>query len=176
MDTSASVFYAAGLPTLVSTAITFCYFFLKVCDIIFNAISHKAERRVAMATTSGGQQEHCTDLREEGHMEICKQIPRTFPSTGQYGGKPERPTGSVLLPRRGQNLCLPSIRHDSGDTAEPVVRENEEGLHSRRHRNTEEYYGQGPEDSCDNAAGILKERRSRDHASNEQSQNAQRDG
>ena len=89
-----------------------------------------------MATTSGGQQEHCTDPREEGNTEICEQIQRHISETGQYGGKPERPTGSVLIPRRGQNICLPSIRYDTRDTTEPVVQENAEGLRSRRHPDT----------------------------------------
>ena len=126
--------------------------------------------------SGGGQQEYCKDPREEGNTEICEQIQRHISENRQYDGKSKRPTGSILLPRRGQNICLPSIRDDTGDTTEPVVQENEEGLHSRRHRDTEEHYGQGPEDSRVSAIGILKERQSQDNASYEQSQNAHRDG
>ena len=74
MDSGASVFYAAGLPAIVSIGITICYFFLKICSFTFHAISNQAKRRVAKATTSGGQQEHCTDPREEGNTEIHEQI------------------------------------------------------------------------------------------------------
>ena len=45
--------------------------------------------------TSGGQQEYCTDPREEGNTEIRKQI--HISENRQYDGKPERPTGSILL-------------------------------------------------------------------------------
>ena len=95
---------------------------------------------------SGGQQEYCTDPREEGNTEICEQIQRHISENRQYDRKSERLKGSILLPGRGQNICLPSIRDDTGDTTEPVVRENEEGLRSRRHQDTEEHYGHGPKD------------------------------
>ena len=79
-----SVFYAAaGLPALVSTGITFIYFFLKACSNVFNAISHQTKGRVAMATQSSSQQEHCADTGEEGHTEICKQIQGNL--SEQYG-------------------------------------------------------------------------------------------
>ena len=69
-----SVFYAAaGLPALVSTGITFIYFFLKACSYVFNAISHQTKGRVATAMPGSGQQEHCADTGE-GHTEICEQI------------------------------------------------------------------------------------------------------
>ena len=84
MDSSSSVLYvAAGLPALVSTGITFIYFFLKACSYIFNAISHQTKGRVAMATPGSGQQEHCADTGEEGHAEVCKQIQGNL--SEQYG-------------------------------------------------------------------------------------------
>ena len=46
-----------------------------------------------------GQQEHCADTEEEGHTEVCKQIQRNL--LEQYGRRPERSPGSILLPRRG---------------------------------------------------------------------------
>ena len=126
--------------------------------------------------TGGGQHQHCTDLGEEGKTEIYEQIQGHTPESGQYGRQPERPAGSVLLPRRGQNICLPPIRNDTGDSAKPLVQENAEGLQSRRHPNTKEHYGQRPEDPRVNTAGVLTEHCSRDYASNEQSRNAQRNG
>ena len=50
MDSNLNVFYsAAGLPALISTGITFIYFFLKACRYVFHAISHQTKGRVAMA-------------------------------------------------------------------------------------------------------------------------------
>ena len=53
-----------------------------------------------------GQQEHSTDKGKEGHMEVCEQIPGHF--TEQYGGGTQRSPGSIFLPRRRQDVCLPS--------------------------------------------------------------------
>ena len=86
-----------------------------------------------MAMPSGGKQKHCTDLGEEGDPEVCEQIQGHISADGQYGRGPERPARAVFLPRRGQDICLPSSRNVTRYTAEPAVRENEEGLQSRRH-------------------------------------------
>ena len=104
MDSSTSVFYAAaGLPTLVSTGIPFIYFFLKACSYVFNAISHQTKGRVAMATPGSGQQEHCADMGEEGHTEICEQIQGNL--SEQYGRRSQRSPGTILLPRRGKTYA-----------------------------------------------------------------------
>ena len=58
MDTGASIFYTAGLPAIVSTGITICYFLLKLCSLAFHAISDQAETRVAKDLTGGGKPEH----------------------------------------------------------------------------------------------------------------------
>ena len=119
MDSSTSILYAAaGLPTLVSTGITFIYFFLKECSYVFNAISHQTKWRVAMAMPGSGQQEHCADTGEEGHTEVCEQI-QGNPSE-QYGRRPERSPLTILLPRRGKNIHLPSIGNDKRHTEEPT--------------------------------------------------------
>ena len=48
MDSNTNVLYsAAGLPALISTRITFIYFFLKACHYVFHAISHQTEGRMA---------------------------------------------------------------------------------------------------------------------------------
>ena len=126
--------------------------------------------------TSGGEQKHCTNSREESDTEIRAQIQRHISETRQYGRRPERPTGTVLLSRRGQNICLPSFRNDTGNTTEPTFRENAEGLRSRRHQPPEGHYGKRPEDSHINATRIFAECGSWDNASNEQSPHAQRNG
>ena len=175
MDSSTSVFYAAaGLPALVSTGITFLYFFLKACSYVFNAISHQTKGRVATAMPGSGQQEYCADTGEEGHTEICKQIQGNL--SEQYGRRPEQSPGTILLPRRGQNICLPSIGDDTRHTEEPAFRENAKRLQSRRHQTPKKYYGKGPENSCVNATGIFTKCGSRDNASDEQSQCAEGNG
>ena len=175
MDSSSTVLYsAAGLPALISTGITFIYFFLKLCRYIFDAISHQAERRVAMATSGCCQQEHSTDMGEEGHTQICKQIPGNL--SEQYGRRTQRPSGSIFLPRRGQDICLPSIGNASRHTEQSTFRENAEGLQSREHQNPENYNGKGPDSPCVNPTGILTKRGSRDHASDEQSRSTEGNG
>ena len=84
IDSNKNVLYAAaGLPALISTRITFIYFFLKVCHYVFYAISHKTEGRLAVATPGCGQQEHSPDTRKEGHTEVYEQI--SGDNTEQYG-------------------------------------------------------------------------------------------
>ena len=175
MDSSTPIFYAAArLPALVSTGITFIYFFLKACSYVFNAISHQTKGRVATAMPSSGQQEDCADMGEEGHTEVCKQIQGNL--SEQYGRRPERSPGTILLPRRGQNICLPSIGNDQRHTEEPAFRENAKGLQSRRHRTPKNYNGKGPENPFVNPTGIFTKRGSRDNASDEQSRNAEGNG
>ena len=84
MDSNTNVLYAAaGLPALISTGITFIYFFLKACCYVFYAISHKTEGRLAVAMPGCGQQEHSPNTRKEGHMEVYEQI--SGDNTEQYG-------------------------------------------------------------------------------------------
>ena len=72
--------------------------------------------------TGGGQQEHCANMGEEGHTEICEQIQGNL--SEQYGRRPEQSPGTILLSRTGQNICLPSFRDDTRHTAEPAFQEN----------------------------------------------------
>ena len=84
MDSNKNVFYAAaGLPALISTGITFIYFFLKACHFVFYAVSHKTEGRLAAAMPGCGQQEHSSDTGKEGHMEVYEQISGDL--SEQYG-------------------------------------------------------------------------------------------
>ena len=124
--------------------------------------------------TGGGQQEHCTSKGEEGYTESCEQIQGNL--SEQYGRRPEQSPGTILLSRRGQNICLPSIGDDTRHTAEPAFGENAKGLQSRRHRTPKKHNGKGPEDSCANATGIFTKRGSRDNASDEQPQCAEGNG
>ena len=83
MDSNLNVLYAAGFPALISTGITLIYFLLKAYHFAFYAISHKTEGRLAVATPGGGQQEHGTIKRKEGHTEVYEQI--SGDNTEQYG-------------------------------------------------------------------------------------------
>ena len=105
-----SMLQPGSLP-LCPPGITFIYFFLKACSYIFNAIYHQTKGRVATAMPGSGQQEHCTDTGEEGHTEVCEQIQGNF--SEQNGRRPEQSPGTILLPRRGQNICLPSVGNAS---------------------------------------------------------------
>ena len=169
MDSNLNVLYsAAGLPTLISTRITFIYFFLKVCRYVFDAISHQTEGRVATATPGCGQQEHSADMGEEGHTEVCEQIQGNL--SEQYGRGIQRSSGSIFLPRRGQVICLPSRGDAPEHTEEATFQENAKGLQSRRHRTPENHNGKGPDSPCVNPTGIFMKCGSRDNASDEQSQ------
>ena len=114
-----------------------------------------------------GQQEHCTDTGEEGHTEVCEQIQGNL--SEQFGRRPERSPGTILLPRRGQNIHLPSNGNVTRHTEEPAFRENAKGLQSRKHQTPEKYNGKGPKNPCVNATGVFMKCGSRDNASDEQS-------
>ena len=78
MDTSAPVFYAAGLPALISTGITCIYLLLKVISYLFHAISHKTEERVATAMPGCRQHQHSPDPGEKGDPKICTKVSGPF--------------------------------------------------------------------------------------------------
>ena len=169
MDSNSNVLYsAAGLPALISTGITFIYFFLKVCHYVFDAISHQTEGRVATATSGCDQKEHSADTGKEGHTEVCEQIQGNL--SEQYGRGTQRSSGSIFLPRRGQDVCLPSHGDAPEHTEEPTFRENAKGLQSRRHQTPKKHNGKGPDNPCVNPTGIFTKCGSRDNASDEQSQ------
>ena len=117
-----TVYYAAGLPALISTGITIIYFFLKVGHYLAHAISHQTKGRVATPTPGCGQHQHRTDPGEEGDTEVCQQISGHF--SEQYGGGTQRSPGSISLPRRRQNIRLPSRGNVTEYSEEPVVSEN----------------------------------------------------
>ena len=106
MDTHQNVLYAAGLPALISTGITLIYFLLKACRFAFYALSHKTEGKLAAAMPGRCQQEHPSVEGEEGHMEVYEQV--SGDNTEQHGTGAQRPSGSLLVPRRWQDLRLSS--------------------------------------------------------------------
>ena len=167
MDSNKNVFYAAaGLPALISTGITFIYFFLKVCRHLFYAISHKTKGRLAAATPSCGQQEHSPNTRKEGNKEVYEQI--SGDNTEQYGTGTQRSPGSLSVPRRWQDIRFPSHGDASEYPEEPPFRQNGKRLQGGRHRNTTDYDGKGPGGTYANSTGVFTESGSWTNASDGQ--------
>ena len=168
------LYSAAGLPALISTGITFVYFFLKACRYVFYAISHKTKGRLAAAMPGCGQQEHSADTRKEGHTEVYEQISGDF--TEQYGAGTQRSPGSVSVPRRRQDVCLPSHGDAAEYPEESPFRQNAKRLQGGRHRNPQDYYGEEPGGPYVNPTGIFTKSGSRDNASDGQSSDDERTG
>ena len=141
---------------------------------MFHAISHQTEGRVATAMPGCGQQEHSTATGKEGHTEVCEQIPGHL--SEQYGRGTQRSSGSGFLPRRRQDVCLPSCGDAAEHTEESIFRENAKGLSGGRHQNPQDPNGKGPCNPCVNPTGIFMKCGSRDHASDEQSSNDEGNG
>ena len=153
MDTHQNVLYAAGLPALISTGITLIYLLLKTCRFAFYAVSNKTEGRLAATTPCSGQQEHRSIEGEEGHTEVYEQIPRD--NTEQYGTGTQRPSGSLSVSRRWQDLRLSTCGDATQYPEEPVVRQNVKRLPSGRSQTSTNYYGQGPSGTHDDSSGVL---------------------
>ena len=168
------LYSAAGLPALISTRITFIYFLLKACHYLVHAISHKTEGRVAMAAPGCGEQKYSPDTGIQGHTEVREQVSGN--STEQYGGGSQRSPGFIFVPRRRQDICLPSHRDASEYTVEPTFRKNAKRLQGRRHRDSQEYHGEGPCDPYANPTGVLTKGRGGDNASNGESSDDETNG
>ena len=174
MDSNPNVLYAAGLPALISTGITLIYFLLKACHFAFYALSHKTEGRLAAATPGSGQQKHSPIKRTEGHTEVYEQI--SGDNTEQYGTGTQRPSGSLPVPRRRQDICLSSSGDVTEYPEESPFRQNEKRLPGRRGRNTTNYYGEGPGGTYANSTGVFTESGSWTNAANGQPSDDERTG
>ena len=175
MDSSLSVLYAAaGLPALISTGITFVYFFLKACRYLFHAISHQTEGRVATATPGSGKPEHSSITGTEGDTEVYQQISGSY--TEQYGGGTQRSSGPLLISRRRQDICLPSCGDAAEHKEEPTFRENAKLLPGGRHRDSQNNNGKGPSNPHANSTGLFTKCGSRDNAFDGQSSNDEGNG
>ena len=128
MDTYKDVFYAAGLPALISTGITLVYFLLKAYQFAVHAVSHQTEGRLAVATPGGRQQEHGSIEGDQGHTEVHEQVPRSI--SDQYGAGIQQPSGSLSLSGRRKNVCLAACRNAEEYSVEPSVPENAKRLPS----------------------------------------------
>ena len=169
MDSYKEVLYAAGLPALISTGITFVYFLLKAYQFAVYALSHKTEGRLAAATPGGRQQEHSSIEGEEGHTEVHEQVSGNI--SDQYGAGIQQPSGSVSLSRRQKDICIAARRNAEEYSGEPSVRENGKRLQSRGNRTTENNNGQRPGGAYDDSTGVFAEGGGWTDAANEQSPN-----
>ena len=129
---------------------------------------------MATATPGCGEHKHSTETGIQGHTEVREQVSGN--STEQYGGGTQGSPGSIFVPRRRQDVCLPSRGDDPEYTEESTFRQNAKRLQSERHRNSQEYNGKGPSDPYVNPTGVFMKCRSRDNASNGQSSNDEGNG
>ena len=141
---------------------------------MFDAISHQTEGRVATAMPGSGKPEHSSITGKEGDIEVYEQKSGSY--TEQYGGGTQRSQGPLLLPRRRQDICLPSHGDAAEYKEEPTFRENEKGLPGRRHRDSEDNNGKGPSNPRANSTGVFMKCGSRDNASEGQPSNDEGDG
>ena len=88
----------------------------------------------------------------------------------------QRSPGSIFVPRRRQDVCLPSHGDAPEYTEELTFRQNAKRLQGGRHQNSQEYNGKGPGDSYVNPTGVFTKCGSRDNASDEQSSNDEGNG
>ena len=175
MDSNTNILYtAAGLPALISTGITVIYFLLKACCYLVHAISHKTKGRVATATPGSGEQKYSPDTGSQGHTEVHEQISGN--TTEQYGGGTQRSPGSVFVPRRRQDICLPSCGDASEYQDQPAFRQNAKRLRGGRYPDSPEYHGKRPGDSYPNPTGVFAKSRSGDNASHGQSSDDETNG
>ena len=141
---------------------------------MFYALSHKTEGRLAAATPGSGQQEHSPNTRKEGHTEVYEQI--SGDNTEQDGTGTQRPSGSLPVPRKWQDVCLSSCRDAPEYLEEPPFRQNAKRLQGGGHRNTTDYYGERPGGTYDNSTGVFTESGSWTNAANGQPSDDERTG
>ena len=121
MDSNSNVFYAAGLPVLISTGITFIYFFLRAYRYVFHAIPHQTKGGLAMAMPGCGKQKHSPTTGTESDSEVCHKIPGHF--KGQYDGGPKILRAPFSIKKGARPM--PPFRGDPPEhTEESTFREN----------------------------------------------------
>ena len=169
MDTYKEVLYAAGVPALISTGITFLYLLLKAYQFAVYALPHQAERRLAAATPGGRQQVHGSVAGEKGYQEVHEQVPGNF--SDEYGAELQQPSGTVPLPRGRENICIAARGNAEEHSVEPFVRENAKRLQGRGNRHTKDNDGQRSRSPHDDSAGVPAEGGRWPNAANEQSRN-----
>ena len=147
--------YAAGLPALLSTGITLIYIILKVCRFTFYALSNKTKGRLAAATPGRCEQKHGSVRGKESHTEVFEQI--SGDNTAQHGTGTQRPSGSLPVSRKQQDLRLSSCGDVTEYSEEPPFRQNDQRLSSGRSTSPTNNYGKRPGCTHDDSTGVLTE-------------------
>ena len=174
MDTYKEIFYAAGVPAIISTGITILYLLLKAYQFAVYALPHQTERRLAATTPGGHHQVHSSTAGDKGCQEVLEQIPRNI--SAEYGAKFQQPSGTVPLSRGWENICITPRRNDEEHSVQPVIRTDAKRLQGRGSRNTKDNNGQRSSGPYDDSAGVFDESGRWSNAENEQSRNDGRTG
>ena len=121
MDTYKEVFYAAGVPALISTGITLLYLLLKAYQFAVYALPYQAEGgwqrpRQVVVNKSTAQ------LREK---KATKKFMNKYPEIFQtnMAQSSNNPPGTIPLSRGRENICIATRRNAEEHSVEPFVRE-----------------------------------------------------
>ena len=174
MDTYKEIFYAAGVPAIISTGITLLYLLLKAYQFAVYALPHQTERRLAATMPGGRHQVHSSTAGDKGCQEVLEQIPGNIPA--EYGTKFQQPSGTVPLSRGWENICITARRNDEEHSVQPIIRKDAKRLQGRGTRNTKDNNGQRSSGPHDDSAGVFDESGRWSDAENEQSRNDGRTG
>ena len=98
MDTYKDVFYAAGLPALISTGITLVYFLSKAYQFAVHAVSHQTEGRLVVVNKSTAQ------LREtKATRKFMNKYHKVFQTSMAQGSN--NPPGPFLYQEDGKTYA-----------------------------------------------------------------------
>ena len=154
MDAIKEIFFAAGVPAIISTGITILYLLLKAYQFAVYAVPHQTERRLAETTPSGRHQVNSSTEGDQGRQEVFEQIPTDI--SAEYGTKFKQPR-TVPLPRGRENICVNPRRNDEKHSSQPVIRTDAKRLQSRGSTDTRDNNGQRSSGPYDDAAGVFDE-------------------
>ena len=154
MDAIKEIFFAAGVPAIISTGITILYLLLKAYQFAVYAVPHQTERRLAETTPSGRHQVNSSTEGDQSRQEVFEQIPTDI--SAEYGTKFKQPR-TVPLPRGRENICVNPRRNDEKHSSQPVIRTDAKRLQSRGSTDTRDNNGQRSSGPYDDAAGVFDE-------------------
>ena len=154
MDAIKEIFFAAGVPAIISTGITILYLLLKAYQFAVYAVPHQTERRLAETTPSGCHQVNSATEGDQSRQEVFEQIPTDI--SAEYGTKFKQPR-TVPLPRGRENIRVNPRRNDEKHSSQPVIRTDAKRLQSRGSTDTRDNNGQRSSGPYDDAAGVFDE-------------------
>ena len=176
MDAYTSL-YTAGVPALVSTAITIVYFLIKLVTYFLHAGTREAESREGTLHNSISGHDQGSASGAEGPGQVYLNIPR-YPYNTEDNGRGQWPqtTRPVFLHTERQDLRISPTRDDTGDKTMPPLRTNVEGYKGRRSSYPRDDIRPGSQGPHLNTAGIHPKGRRGDDAANQEPQHYERTG